>query len=450
MKIKTVKKSYDEVLGLPKPEHRDPKVSMPLLRWAMKTAGAGDLKAVNFRWELSGLDRLPDEPCMVLMNHSSFVDLEMASNILYPKPFAIVCTSDGFVGKEWMMRQIGCIPTCKFVTDVSLLGKLRYCLDELGSSVLMYPEASYTFDGTATPLPRRLGVLLKRLGAPVIMIKTEGAFTRDPLYNNLQLRKVDVSADMYCLFSSDELKELPEEEIDRRLDEVFSFDNWRWQAENDVRVTEGFRADGLDRILFRCAECGAEGFMEGRGTRLVCSHCGAEYELDELGRLKKIKDGCAEGLEPEEWPRKGFEYVSDWYAWERSEIRKEIEDGSYLLDTEVRIGCMVDYKAIYMTGDGRLIHDGEGFRLYDAEGKLLYSQKPGASYGLYADYFWYEIGDMICIGDQDLLYYCFPKGKSMVAKARIAAEEMYKLRAEAKAARRAGRAKKDNKIPAGE
>ena len=58
---------------------------------------------------------------------------------------------------------------------------------------------------------------------------------------------------------------------------------------------------------------------------------------------------------------------------------------------------------------------------------MIFSQGPKACYGLYADYYWYEIGDVICIGDKKRLYYCFPKDKTNVAKARLAAEEMYKL-----------------------
>ena len=60
--------------------------------------------------------------------------------------------------------------------------------------------------------------------------------------------------------------------------------------------------------------------------------------------------------------------------------------------------------------------------------ELHLPQSPKASYGLYSDYFWYEIGDVICIGDRKCLYYCFPKGAGdVVAKTRQAAEEMYKI-----------------------
>ena len=100
----------------------------------------------------------------------------------------------------------------------------------------------------------------------------------------------------------------------------------------------------------------------------------------------------------------------------------------YILDTEVEIGMMVDYRAIYMVGKGRLIHNREGFTLTGCDGQLEYHHGPLAAHSVYSDYFWYEIGDVICIGDRKCLYYCFPKGAGdVVAKTRQAAEELYKI-----------------------
>ena len=204
-------------------------------------------------------------------------------------------------------------------------------------------------------------------------------------------------------------------ELSNRLDRAFTFDNFRWQQENGVEIHEPFRADGLNRILYRCAHCGAEGHMEGKGTGLTCGACGKHYELTPLGRLEAT-EGETE-----------FPHIPDWYAWEREQVRRELLEGTYRLEAEVDIGMMVDYKAIYMVGKGYLTHDREGFTLTGCDGRLRYSQKPLSSYGLYADYFWYEIGDVICIGDRDCLYYCFPRGGDVVAKTRLAAEELYKL-----------------------
>ena len=414
MKIKTKRMSYDEVMALPRPEHKKPLKPNRLLATAMRLIAEPDLRDVDFSYEKKNMEAAGDGPWLILMNHSSFLDLEIVSKLMYPKTYNIVCTSDGFIGKEGLMRSLGGIPTQKFVTDLTLISDIGYAMKVNKNNVLMYPEASYSFDGTATPLPRKMGILLKRLKAPVIMITTYGSFARDPLYNNLQKRKVKVSAVMECLLTPDQIKNYTIEQLDVILDNAFSFDYFKWQKDNNVVINETFRADGLNRILFRCARCGQDGQMEGYGTHLRCNACGKEYEMDELGDLHAL-DGDTE-----------FSHIPDWYAWERSEIKHEIEMGKYSLDTDVEIGLMVDFNSIYMVGNGTLHHDCNGFVLDGCDGKLHYEQGPKACYSVYSDYYWYEIGDIICIGNKDCLYYCFPKEKDVVAKTRIAVEEIYK------------------------
>ena len=155
--------------------------------------------------------------------------------------------------------------------------------------------------------------------------------------------------------------------------------------------------------------------MEGKGTTLTCHSCGKTYELTPLGQLKATEGETQ------------IAHIPDYYAWERAQVRQELEDGTYRLDTDVDIGILVDFKHIYMVGSGHLTHSTEGFRLTGCDGRLDYTHSPKSSYGLYADYYWYEIGDVICIGTSDCLYYCFPKDSTPVAKTRLAAEELYKL-----------------------
>lgn len=89
---------------------------------------------------------------------------------------------------------------------------------------------------------------------------------------------------------------------------------------------------------------------------------------------------------------------------------------------------LVDTKKLYKVGSGVLKHSERGFELHGCDGKLSYIQKPLASYTLNSDFYWYEIGDVISIGNQDVLYYCFPKsGLDVVTKVRLATEEVYKL-----------------------
>ena len=87
----------------------------------------------------------------------------------------------------------------------------------------------------------------------------------------------------------------------------------------------------------------------GHGPQLRCHACGKVWELDEYGLLR-AREGETE-----------FAHIPHWYAWERQQVKRELEDGSYLLDIPVEIGMLVDFKAVYMIGEGRLRHDLTGF-----------------------------------------------------------------------------------------
>lgn len=431
MKIKQKTLPYDVVAALPKAPHHQPIRPSRLLGTVVRALAILDQIKTKFTYTEHRMDQLGKAPCLILMNHSCFLDLKLAYKLFYPRRFNIVSTTDGLIGwfglKGLLMRWLGCVPTQKFVSDPGLISDISYALKEKKASVLMYPEAGYSFDGRATVLPKRLGILLKKLNVPVVTVITQGAFAYDPLYNNLQKRKVKVHADVTYLLTPEEIQEKSVEEIDAMIDEQFSFDNFAWQYENKIEITEDFRADGLNRILYKCPECGAEGEMEGKGILLTCKKCGKVHELTTLGRLE-AKTGETK-----------FAHVPDWYDWQRAEVRKELTEGTYKLDTEVSIAILKDHKALYHVGEGRLIHDENGFKLTGCDGKLNYEQSAQSSYTLNSDYFWYEIGDVIGIGNADQLYYCFPKQRDIVTKARLAAEELYKMKREAKLAARAQR-----------
>ena len=469
MKIKVIDKPFAEVKTMTGFKYEKPIRQNAALRWLIKMLSAGELKSVNFKCEKTGMEKLSeDEPCLVLMNHSAFIDLKIAASVIYPKQFHIVTTIDGFVGKNSLMRHVGCIPARKFIADSAMVADIVYSLRRLKSSVLMYPEASYSFDGTQTPLPRSVGKALKLFNVPVIMIRTYGAFLHDPLYNGLRLRKVDVSAEVKYLLSTEDIRSKSVQELNDILKENFTFDNFAWQKEQHVCVNEPFRAEGLERVLYKCPHCMAEGKMVSSGTHIRCSACGAEYELTEYGDIKeyerdiktgknkndvdyeifpecKTKEMHEEHEEHEEHievtedfsshrslqeqsPSLHFSSIPEWYSWERTMVKHELENKRYRMETPVRIMVLINTDAIYHVGDGTLIHDESGFRLDGCDGELSYEQSPRVSYSVYADYFWYEIGDMICIGTPQMQYYCFPMNKDVnVAKVRLAAEEMYKM-----------------------
>ena len=105
MKIRKIEKSYQEVLAMPQPEHKKPMRQLGVLRPILKLACWFLLLFSGFKYEKIGMDKLKKgEPCLVLMNHSSFIDLEIAAFLMADREWHIVTTLDGFVGKAWLMR----------------------------------------------------------------------------------------------------------------------------------------------------------------------------------------------------------------------------------------------------------------------------------------------------------------------------------------------------------
>ena len=155
--------------------------------------------------------------------------------------------------------------------------------------------------------------------------------------------------------------------------------------------------------------------MVGKGITIECKKCGKTYELTANGSILAT-NGITE-----------YDHIPDWYKWQREEVKREISEDKYRLETDVDIYILKDTKALYEVCSGHLSHDKNGFKLVSYDGELVYEQGPLYTHSLNADYFWYEIGDVICIGDNEMSYYCFPRGNVQVAKTRFAVEELYKI-----------------------
>ncbi len=414
MKIKTERVSIDYALQTP--PYQKGKLKRPSVFWntLIRILSAPTMWKSKFTCTKKNMDKAKG-PCLILMNHSCFVDMKILSRIFYPKRYFIVGTTDSLVGKRWLMRKIGILPTQKFVADATLPRDITRALRDLKTSVVVYPEAGYSFDGRTTTLPQSLGALVKKTGVPLVTVITDGAFLRQPLYNNLRIRKTKLSAEVECLLTPDEAAEKTAEEINALIAEKFSFNAFQAQAERKIEIADPDRAEGLHRVLYRCPACGNEGEMLGVGETLSCQACGKSYRMDTYGKLH-AENGDTE-----------FDSVPAWFDYQRDCVRQEIERGEYKLDLPVEIAVLSDCKALYQIGKGRLVHDMNGFVLTAEDGRELFKQSPLASYCLNSDFNWYEIGDVIGLGDRKRLFYCFPQIKQdVVTKARLATEELYK------------------------
>ena len=125
-----------------------------------------------------------------------------------------------------------------------------------------------------------------------------------------------------------------------------------------------------------------------------------------------------------------FSHIPDWYEWEREEVRKEVEAGTYKFEGEVHVNMLPNVKKFIPIGNANLVHDMNGFKLTgEFEGEKYEVVIPAAAtYGVHIEYEYLgKYGDCVDLNTLDNTYYVYPHGKDFaVTKFSLAAEELFK------------------------
>ncbi len=363
-------------------------------------------------------------PYLMLCNHNSFLDFKVLTKAIFPSRANYVVAIDGFIGREKLLRNVGCICKRKFTNDIVLVKQLKQVLKN-GDIAVVYPEARYSLCGTTAVLPESLGKLCKAMKVPVVTFICHGNHVTSPFWNLHDRGIKPTEAEMTLLFTPEELAGMSFEEINKKLVEAFQYDDYRWQKERGLRTKYKKRAEGLQKVLYQCPACKTEFRMETEGTRLRCKACGKTWELNELNELT-AEDGQTE-----------FSHIPDWYEWERGNVRAEVEAGTYTSgELDVHVDSLPNAKGYVRLGNGKMVHDEKGFRVWgtDDQGMAFSMEIPAATqYSVHIEYEYLgKYGDCVDLNTLQDTWYVYPHGNDFaVTKMALATEELYqKIRRE--------------------
>jgi len=358
-------------------------------------------------------------PFLVLGTHQSFTDFLVTPLAIFPYRANYVSELEGFENYgEWLYRQAGCLGTRKFVNDLSLVKNIKKVIDRKGILVL-YPEARYANVGTSTVLPDSLGKLVKLLNVPVVTINMKGNYLQSPIWNLLERKEAKLDTTIKQLLTKEKINELSVEEINAMISKELEYDEYKWQYEQKMEISYSKRAEGLHLPLYKCIECGTEYMMDSNEDRLFCSKCNAIWHMTKYGRLK----------------RNGKEiHIPDWYEWERSAVKQEIDNGEYKLKCRVHVESLPNAINFIDLGEGLLEHDENGFKLVykdyeqEEEKTLYFSSKSMLSIHTECDY--RGKGQCVTLSTLDNTYFLFPLEKEFNnVKIQFATEYLYECKA---------------------
>ena len=363
-------------------------------------------------------------PYMLLSNHMYFIDFELAAMGTYPHRVNNVVSIDGYYRRPWLMELIGAIGTRKFTADMHLIKSINKVLKR-GDILCMYPEARYSPCGVSSYLPESLGMLIKRCKVPVVIVTQRGNHLLQPAWNVKNNRKVPLHTTIKLSLTAEDIEKMSAKEINDFIKSEMTYDDYKYQKENGILITEPKRAEGLHKVLYQCPHCMAESEMNSLGAEIFCEKCGKRWTL--------LADGTLSANEGET----EFDHAPDWFLWEREQVKAQIERGEYSFAADVDVYSLPRCWKFEHLGAARLTHDiEEGFVLQgEYRGEPYRIQRvPLQSNSLHIEYDWVYVKPYDCfeISVDNDSFYCYPTKQNVITKLAFATEILYERAVEKK------------------
>ena len=300
-------------------------------------------------------------PFVVVANHAGFVDVGGLIISMYPNCANFVISVTQLVQWPSLIKSMGVLPKKQFTVDTSLIRDIKYVLS-CNRPVVIYPEAKLSVVGTPNIIKPAISKLVKMLRVPLVTVCFNGTYLHKPRWAKSK-RKLPVRLDVKVAVTPEEIDTITAPEIHERIVRNLAYDDYAYQLENNIEIDVPDLVEGLENILYKCPECGAEFAMVGHGHTLACSKCGHSVTQDKLGQLVGGK----------------FSKVTDWYQWQTDCVREEISAPGYRFSGIFRAEKLVGKKYADM-GDAEIVHDADGITATFADQSIHY--KAGAFYTL--------------------------------------------------------------------
>ena len=385
--------------------------------WLIRVLSRLTLPKVPWKVEKINMEELK-APYFLLSNHMYFIDFKLLAMGTGKQRINNVVNIDGYYRRPWLMELIGAIGTRKFTTDLHMVKSINKVLKR-GDVLSMYPEARYSPCGTLSYLPEALGKLVKMNKVPVVAVVHHGNHLHSPFWNFRKKRKVPLHTTMTQILTAEQVKAMSVDEINAVIREAMWYDEYQYQKDNGIRITEPFRAEGLHKVLYQCPACGKEHEMGSEGAELFCRACGKRWLWQEDGYLKALS-GETE-----------FDHIPDWFAWERTQVEAQIADGTYCFEDEVEVFSLPRCWKFEKLGKAKLRHTIE-------EGWVLEGHYRGEDYRIHRnplqtnslhieyDYCYIRPEDCVDISTENDSFYCYPLTRTdVVTKLAFATEILY-------------------------
>lgn len=330
-------------------------------------------------------------PKLYLANHLSPNDTYHIYRVVDPSRPALVGNKYfmRFKFVRFFMSRLGFVTKMLYNPDIEAVKKMiKYRNDE--TSIMMFPEARLSLDGTTNPLTNGTAALVKKLKMNVVLIEISGNYFACSKVRKSK-RRVPVSIRIKKIIEPSELETIEVNALEQIIKENLSHDDSEYALTVNYRNKN--KAENLDKVLYYCPHCHKEFEMKASGNSLECS-CGFKLELDNHYQFSENDYG--------------IKTIHDYYELIKDHEREEIKNsGDEIISQEVLVKkiSFVDKKLdLYGTGVTKITKEGFSF-----SGEVS-GNKVSFSYSLdYLQALPFSINEEYECYYNNELYYFYPK-----------------------------------------
>ena len=344
-----------------------------------------------------------------LANHLSPNDLYHVYRYVDPDHPALVANRYymrfGIV--RWFLKKLGFIPKSLFNADMEAIKKMMYYAKE-DTSILMYPEARLSLDGTSNKLTIGTANLVKKLGLPVVLIEISGNYLANSKVRTAR-RRVPVTIEAKRIITQDELADLDVNSLEDIISTNLAHNEFEYAKQ--LSIKDNNKAQNLEHVLYLCPKCHQEFKMHSHENTLECE-CGFKLELDDSFQFNENEYGFANIHDY-------YEYIK---AYELSKIKDSKEEVIFIQDVIVK-KVSFENKKLDEYGEGKCILSKKGFAFSGSiNGEDLEFSHPFESLQALA----FSINEEYECYYNNVLYYFYPKdNKSSCTKVSLLYDCLY-------------------------
>lgn len=280
-----------------RPRH---KIIQKLVRWPFKVFLRSHL---NYHAEKV---EVPDGPCLILSNHQTTWDPFLVG-LSFKVPVYYVSSDDllskGFTGPllKWAVNPI---PKTKSISDLRSVHIIMNVIKE-GQKVCLFPEGNRTYDGELCTIDKSIAKLAKLLDCPLVLYNIKGGFGGEPRFAR-KMRRGIVRGYAQRIMSPDEVKSMSNDDL---YDLIIKSLTVNETKSVEIPFRSNRSAEYLDRVLYKCPDCGKLQTIYSKGDEVFCVSCGYRLKYGADLKFEKLSG------------RTDFLTVHDWYKWQVDYIR---------------------------------------------------------------------------------------------------------------------------------